>query len=208
MMRAAPVTRSAGFTLLEVLVALGIFALFSAMAYGSLVRLLENRERLEIERAFWREISLLYTRMQDDFTQARERRVRDTDGQLLFAFIGQPTGPSAISPPSVELTRGGAPTGVSGRPDLQRIGYRLADGVLYRLTWPVLDRAPGTRPLAVPVFEHVEEFQVRFYENTWLNQWPPQPQQPGVPALPRAVEVTIVHRSRGKFTRTFLVGGS
>src|SRR4030065_175447 len=42
--------RAAGFTLLEVLVAVGIFALFSAMAYGSLLRILDTRDPLETGR--------------------------------------------------------------------------------------------------------------------------------------------------------------
>lgn len=202
------VARARGFTLLELLVAIGIFALFSIMAYGSLLRLLENRERVEAERAFWREINVAYLRMQDDFAHARERGVRNTDGQPLPALRGQPTDPRPLGEPSVELTRGGAPTSAGGRPDLQRIGYRFSEGVLYRLSWPVLDRAPTTVPLAIPVLEHVEEYQVRFFDNAWNAHWPPQPQQTSAPPLPRAVEVTLVHRERGKFTRTFLVGGS
>lgn len=205
--RRSAIRRTAGFTLLEVLVAIGIFALFSAMAYGSLLRLLETRVHIESERAFWREISLCYTRMQDDFTHARERQVRGSDGQALPPFRGQPTDPRALGDPSVEFTRGGVPTGASGRPDLQRIGYRLSEGVLYRLTWPVLDRAPTTQPLALPVLEDVDEFQVRFHEAAWLDHWPPQPQQATAPPLPRAVEITITLRTRGTFTRTFLVGG-
>jgi len=202
-MRAQP----RGFTLLEVLVAIGIFALFSAIAYGTLLRLLETRERLEAERAFWREISLVYLRMQDDFAQARDRPVRNIDGELL-RFVGEPTDPRALGNPSVELTRGGLPPSASGRPDLQRIGYRLTDGVLYRLSWPVLDRAPATQPTAIPVLDDVEEFQVRFFSGAWLDRWPPQPPQANAPPLPSAVEVMLVHRSRGKFTRTFMVGGS
>ncbi len=207
-----PAPEIGGFTLLEVLVAIGIFALFSTLAYGSLLRLLENREQLEIERAYWREIGIAYARMQDDFGQARERGIRDTDGQTLRAFIGQPTDTRALAPPSVELTRGGVPTGSNGRPDLQRVGYRLADGVLYRLTWPVLDRAPGTKPLAMPVLENVEEFRVRFFYNgAWFDFWGSLQQQAQQgnqqPGVPSAVEVTLAQRGRGKFVRTFFVGG-
>lgn len=195
-------TRHRGFTLLEVLVAIGIFALFSTMAYGSLTRLLENRERVEAERLFWRELALTFGRMQDDFAFARNRPVRDTDGlQSRPAFRGEPTDQRALAEPSVEFTRGGV-TSVGPLPDLQRVGYRLADGVLYRLHWPVLDRAPNTQPISVPVLTDVEEFSVRFYHTAWIDRWEPEPQRP---ALPRAVEVTVKHRTRGGYTRTFLV---
>lgn len=196
--------RHHGFTLLEVLVAIGIFALFSTMAYGSLTRLLENRERVEAERLFWRELALTFGRMQDDFAFARNRPVRNSIGELSKAFLGQPTDPRALAEPSVELTRGGA-TSIGPLPDLQRVGYRLADGVLYRMYWPVLDRAPTTEPISIPILDGVEEFKVRFHHNAWLDHWPP-PGQSTFPPLPRAVEVTLVHRTRGSYTRAFLVG--
>ena len=199
--------RHRGFTLLEVLVAIGIFALFSTMAYGSLTRLLESRERVEAERVFWREITLAFARMQDDFAFVRNRAVRRTDGTPEpYAFKGQPTDPRAQAEPSVELTRGGV-NSVGPLPDLQRIGYRLSEGVLYRVYWPVLDRAPTTQPIPIPILEEVDDFRVRFYHNAWVDHWPPLGQiQNNAPWRPGAVEVTLVHRTRGSFTRTFLVG--
>lgn len=196
--------RQRGFTLLELLVAIGIFALFSAMAYGSLTRLLESRERVEVERLFWRELSLSFLRLQDDFAQARARHVRDTDGSELPAFRGQPTDPRALGDPNVELTRAGV-TAVGDRPDLQRVAYRLVDGSLRRLYWPVLDRAPTTQPTAVTLLNDVSELRIRFYDKSWLDRWPASPNS--AEPLPRAVEVTLVHRTRGSYTRTFLVGG-
>lgn len=197
--------RVGGFTLLEVLVAIGIFALFSTMAYGSLVQLLESRERVEAERLFWRELSLTFGRMQDDFAFARNRPVRDTDGgpEPRKAFLGKPTDPRALAEPSIELTRGGV-SSIGHLPDLQRVGYRLTEGVLYRIYWPVLDRAPTTQPIAVSILENVEDFKVRFYDKTWTDDWPPLGQT-SFPPLPRAVEVTVTHRTRGAYTRTFLV---
>ena len=194
-----------GFTLLEVLVALGIFALFSAMAYGSVTRLLENRERVEAERLFWRGLTLAFARMQDDFAFTRDRPVRKDGGaEEPNAFEGRPTDPRALGEPSVEFTRGGA-SSVGSLPDLQRVGYRFQEGVLYRMHWPVLDRAPATQPVSVPILEGVEEFKVRFYDQAWVDYWPPQGTAGNHPPRPRAVEVTLVHRARGTYTRTFLV---
>jgi general secretion pathway protein J len=41
-----------GFTLLEVLVAIGIFAMLSVMAYGSLASVIDSRDRVQAERQF------------------------------------------------------------------------------------------------------------------------------------------------------------
>lgn len=196
-----------GFTLLELLVAIGIFALISGIAYGSLTRLMVDRDRLEAEHEFWRSLSLTFTRLEDDLSQARERSVRDVIGFTQPAFRGQPTDTRATAAPSVEFTRGGVLTFSDGaRSDLQRVAYRLVDGTLKRLTWPVLDLGPQTVPLETPLLTNVEEFRVRFYApaGTWLDLWPAE----GInETLPRGVEVKVTLKGRGEFTRLFLVNG-
>jgi general secretion pathway protein J len=209
--RGAPHARFliSGFTLLEVLIAVAVFAIFSAMAYGGLMRLLDSRERVDAERAFWRDTAIGFYRLKQDFSLARNRPVRQNDGTLSTdaAFKGQPTDPRALGDPNVEFTRGGVyvPNGFTA--DLQRVGYRVVDGTLMRLTWPVLDRAPMTKPVATPVLREVEEFEVRFYQNgAWIDRWPPLVQPGDAQPLPGAVEVTIALKDRGKYKRVFLVG--
>lgn len=199
--------RAHGFTLLEVLVAIAIFALFSAMAYGGLIRLIDSRERVDVERAYWREITLGFLRIQQDVSLARNREIRDSNGlEKRFAFEGRPTDSRAVAALTMEFTRGGVlvPTAASG--DLQRVGYQLVDGRLMRLTWPVLDRAPTTQPTATAVLTGVDEFKTRFYHNgAWLDVWPP-PSTANAPPLPAAVEVTVTLKDRAQYVRTFLVG--
>lgn len=197
--------RQRGLTLVELLVAVGIFALFSVMAYGALDQVLASRDRVETERAFWRELSLGFLRMSEDLSQARPRPVRDVDGQRLASLRGQPTDTRALAEPSLEFTRSGVLVfGDTTRSDLQRVAYRLQDGVLLRLSWPVLDRAPQTRPAESVLIKDVERFRVRFYgaNGNWREQWPNEDIKD---ELPRAVEVTLELSGRGEFTRFFLV---
>lgn len=199
--------RAHGFTLLELMVAIGIFALVSVIAYGSLDRLLGDRQRLDAEHEFWRTLSLTFARMEDDLSQARERSVRDAIGFPQPAFRGQPTDTRATGLPSLEFTRGGVLTFDSGpRSDLQRIAYRLVDGTLKRVVWPVLDQGPETKPQEQPLISHVEEFRVRFFSpaGVWLDQWPSE----GISdVLPRGVEIKLTLTGRGEFTRLFLING-
>lgn len=200
--------RSAGFTLLEVLVAISVFAIFSALAYGSLTRLLDSRDRVENERLFWRELALAFTQLEDDLTMARGRTVRDVFGNPLPAFRGQPVDTRAQGEPALAFTRGGHfVLSGSTRPDLQRVGYRLLDEKLLRLTWPALDQPAVSQPQTATLLEAVQELRVRFYASGggWVDFWPP----PGAPlnTLPVAVEVTLTIDGRGQFQRLLRVNG-
>jgi len=92
--------------------------------------------------------------------------VRDVTGvSPLPAFVGRLFDSRALAEPSLELTRGGELNyGSTPRSDLRRVAYRLKEGRLVRITWPVLDRAPVTEPLEAPLLGDVETFELRFYD--------------------------------------------
>ncbi len=196
-----------GVTLLELIVAVGVFALFSVMAYGALNRILDQRDQIEQKREYWRTLSLTFLRMEEDMAQARARSVRDIDGTTLPSLRGQPTDTRALADPTLELTRGGLLVfGEDVRSDLQRVGYRLEDNVLLRLTWPVLDRAPQTKPFESLLLRDVETFEVRFYSlgGNWIDVWPVEELSE---ELPRGIEVTLTLTNGNEFKRIFFVNG-
>jgi general secretion pathway protein J len=196
-----------GVTLLELIVAVGVFALFSVMAYGALNRILDQRDQIEQKREYWRTLSLTFLRMEEDMAQARARSVRDIDGTTLPSLRGQPTDTRALADPTLELTRGGLLVfGEDVRSDLQRVGYRLEDNVLLRLTWPVLDRAPQTKPFESLLLRDVETFEVRFYSlgGNWIDVWPVEELSE---ELPRGIEGTLTLTNGNEFKRIFFVNG-
>jgi len=201
-----PRSRLSGFTLIELLVALAIFGIFAVLAYAGLGRLLENRERLTEEQRVWQELSQAFLRISDDVAHARSRAVRDVGGFELRAFVGRPFDSRALAEPNLELTRGGELNyGGAPRSDLRRVAYRLKEGRLVRITWPVLDRAPVTEPLEAPLLADVETFELRFYGDSGqsVETWPTAASGPDVP--PRAMEVTLAVKGMGRFKRLFLV---
>jgi general secretion pathway protein J len=203
----APVRRAPGFTLIELLVAVLIFGIFAVFSYAALGRLLDGRARLADEQRVWQDLSLVFLRISDDVAHARLRSVRDVSGIVfLQAFIGRLYDSRAVGEPSLELTRGGELNYTGGaQSDLRRVAYRLKDGRLLRITWPVLDRAPETVPLESPLLENVETFELHFYDSngSTFDVWPPPGGAGG--NLPQGVAVTLAVKGVGSFKRLFLV---
>jgi general secretion pathway protein J len=196
-----------GFTLLEVLVAVAIFAVLSALAYGGLTHILEGRSRIEAERDVWRSLSLAFVQIEDDLGQARARSVRDITGEPLPAFRGRGVPDTrAIAEPLLEFTRDGLYVAADGTTaDLQRVAYQLKDGVLQRLVWPSLDRPPTNEPREVPLLPHVENLTIRFFRRSlgWFDRWPADN---NIQSLPDAIELNFEVPGVGKLTRVLLVG--
>ena len=200
-----PRNRFSGVTLIELLVALLIFGIFSVLAYAGLTRLLDGRARLADEQHVWQALSQVFSRISDDVAHARSRTVRDVSGFTLPAFVGRPFDPRALAEPSLEMTRGGELNYGGGvQSDLRRVAYGLKEGRLVRLTWPVLDRGPVTAPLEAPLLDGVETFELRYHGGSGAppDTWPPAGR---IDDLPRAVEVTLAVKGVGSFKRLFLV---
>ncbi len=162
----------AAFTLVELLVALAIFAIMAVMSYRALDSVFQTRQHLSAETARLRDMALLFARLDDDFATLLDRPARNADNLLddalrLSAFL-----PGADDATLV-FTRSGfsGSSGIAATP--QRVGYRLKDGTLELVLWPSLDAAPRTRPQAYPALANVREVKWRAMDGggSWQNVW-------------------------------------
>jgi general secretion pathway protein J len=193
--------KCAGFTLLEMLVALAIFALVSVMSYSGLRSVLAQRTATEAESARLGELQKIYLLMQRDLEQVVNRPVRGEYGDTLPPLSGAG---------ALQFTRSGwnNPLG-HPRSNLQRIGYAWVDEQLVRYTWAVLDRAQDTQPLEQPLSDQITGMEIRYLSdsNEWLTQWPnPALVAVGGPplvVLPLAVEITLEHQHYGELVWLF-----
>jgi len=205
-----------GFTLLELLVAVGVFAVMSVMAYGGLKSVLDSRKQTDAQAQRLAAVQLTFTRLERDIEQMTNRRIRDEFGDPKAALLAS-SGREVI----VEFTHAGWSNPANElRSHLQRVAYTVKDNKLYRAYWLVLDRAQDSMPVQTVILDPVKSMEWRFMDNAgnWQTGWPPIttatiPLAPGVPPaatvvpLPRAIEVSLELEDMGRLTRLFRVAG-
>jgi general secretion pathway protein J len=222
--------RSAGFTLLELLVALFIAAIMFAMGYGAINQALRSRGSIRQHQQSLLALETAMSVMEQDFVQLAPRPVRDPlgnddlpclqGGPMSDTSIADGTADvSAASAPLVALTRNGwsNPTGLQ-RSELERVAYVFDNGTLVREHWNVLDATLSSSPVKRNLLKHLNSVSFRYMSptHTWVETWPPAPINVSVPPLgqdslyrtrPLAVEVTLDTKEWGKIARIFEISG-
>jgi general secretion pathway protein J len=203
--------QQSGFTLLEILVAVAIFAIVGMLAYGGYGELTRQSERLAESTARTRAIQTTMQRMVQDFSSMEPRPVREPLGDNMQPALVSDSRREQLA----ELTRSGwsNPAGVP-RSTLQRVAYRLEDGKLTRNYWVMLDRTLSTEPVSTVLLDRVTAVTLRFMSSNrrFTDQWPALSggaiAGPGAArTLPIAVEITLELEDWGKITRLVEVAG-
>jgi general secretion pathway protein J len=185
--------KPAGFTLLELLVAMGIFAVIGAMALGGLNAVVDQttiaREQMDRLNRLQRAVRL----MSGDFNSLAPRFVRD---ELGTAGEGPLLADGRLFGVELRLTRGSwpNPAGLPHRGTLQRVQYRLEDDKLIREYWPVVDHVLGQEPRSEELLTGVNEFKLLYLDtqDEWQSQWPPAQNATAVASQrPRAVRIML-----------------
>lgn len=195
-------TPASAFTLIEVLVAVAIFGILAALAYGTLSRTLTSADMLTVRMERLAAIQRTVRHLVDDFMQLAPRPVRDELGDNLVPTLSNDFETNY----ALELTRGGwnNPAGLP-RGTLQRVAYRLEDGELVRYYWLVLDRTLSNEPVAHALLDGVENVEFRFMQENgeWTEEWPPASRAGplGLRLRPRAVEVVVSLGDEGIISR-------
>lgn len=199
-----------GFTLLELLVALAVFSIMAVAAYSGLRNVLYTRAAVEEQNRRLAMVQLAVYRLEQDLEQTVSRGIRDEYGEPQTALFS-----STLADDRLTLTRTGwdNPLG-QPRANLQRVAYRLREGRLWRLHWPVLDRGSRMEPRETLLLDRVRDFKARFLDqDDWRDDWPPSAsssdddRKPDPDRLPRAVEISLTLEDWGEITRLLLLPG-
>lgn len=198
-----------GFTLVELLVAIFVFAIVGAIAMGGYNELVKQSDIVSDGAGRTRQVQTAIQRLNLDFSSLEPRPVREPLGDSVEpALRADPRSNERI----VELTHSGwsNPAGTP-RSTLQRVSYRLEDKKLLRDYWLALDRTMSSEPETAVLLERVTKMEMRFMDTnrTWHEQWPPLGYSaPDGPRLrPIAVEITLDLEDWGEIKRLIEVSG-
>jgi general secretion pathway protein J len=192
--------KNTGFTLVEVLIALFIFAIIASLMLTGLHAVLRSKKALDTHYAQLAELQLALTLMQRDFTQIVPRPITNSSGVLEPPLLGT----VAV----VNFTRAGVsnPLAVENRSTLQRITYQIQNGQLIRISAGQLDQLPNTGKSQRILLQHISQAQFAYLDqnNQPREQWPLIVNDMN---LPRAIQVILTIPQLGSISRLFVIPG-
>src|SRR5262245_43807125 len=135
-------TKIKAFTLFEILIALFIFTIVSLITASTLHIVLNNQARLKTQSHAFSELAFALLLIARDTEQAVNRPILNNHSEQEPAFLANSQ--------QMTFTHAGLmnPFNQLLRSTLQRTRYRIEMGNLIRDTWPMLDQAQNSQPIA------------------------------------------------------------
>lgn len=193
-----------GFTLLEILIAVAIFALVSTATFSMLQLTIKTGKAFDDKAQYLVELQRAQRLLQSDFSQVIARSIRDEFGDMQPAIMTEDVSWGI----AIELTRTGRSNPLNKpRSNLQRVRYLFDGDKLIRRTWKMLDRAPAAEYQDQVVLSDVKTWQVKLLsKEKWFVNWPVKDENVGSEqALPQAFEVTLSLANEREFRWLFPV---
>jgi general secretion pathway protein J len=192
-----------GLTLIELLIALAIFAVLATFAYRALDQLMRTEQDVAAASQRWEGIARTFARLDRDVAATLPRAAINPFGErepaLYYAARGN----------TLALTRSGfaGEAGVGTAP--QRVAYRLEEGEFKLWVWPSVDAAPRSTPTTATLVTGVQSASWRFMDSrdAWVEAWPPANVAPPAneTALPKAVELRVTLTTGDVLTRRIVL---
>ena len=176
--------RHRGFTLIEILVALVILAILSALAYGAIGSLRRAFEASRAEEQRIKAVELAMHTLQNDWFNADPESVRDALGERSLPAVAVDARDAAW----FSLTHGGVGQSLGlNRGSQERVSYRLEGHQLFREAW-LLNAAQNATPERRLMLDNVQSVELKLDagNGVWVKEWPaanqPNPWITGRPA--------------------------
>ncbi|WP_325891145.1 type II secretion system minor pseudopilin GspJ [Grimontia sp. NTOU-MAR1] len=193
-----------GFTLIEVLLALMIFATLSVAANQIFRNVINSNIQTEEVGNALKSLQRTLLIMDSDFRQMLARQYRnggDEAKETLLEF-----GDDFLDSESqgIRFVRGGwiNPQQLFPRGEVVKVGYRIQDDTLERIRWMYPDDSSATEPASMPLMEGVTgiHFEVNGSDG-WKKNWDTPLE------MPKAIRVVMETERYGELTRVYLLPG-
>lgn len=194
-----------GFTLIEVMVAISVFATLSFSAYQVLNQVQRSNEQSleKSNRIKALQRSLVF--LDNDFRQIVARQFRTHGEKVSDKLLVVEEYLLESESQGILFVRLGwkNPQNAFPRGDITKVGYRLMEGTIERLWWRYPDTPVGQDPVVTPLIDKVDDLKFEFYDGKkWLKIWKVKNQ------LPKAVKMIITFKDYGDVERIYLTSGS
>ena len=193
-----------GFTLIEVIIAMSIFAILAILSYSGLHSVIMSKTSTEASLERLQELQMTMLTLNSDLQQISKRDAHDALGGSLQKLS------TLSSEYLIEFTRGGwrNPANLQ-RSSLQRVAYQLKDDVLVRIYWPHVDRADDDQRVERTLIHNIESLEILFLnaDKEWKEDWPSATALTSAdPAeLPAAIDVRLKMNDWGEIMRLIKV---
>lgn len=195
-----------GFTLIEIIIALAIFAILATITSSLLIQSVHVQERVSLHSERTAEIELAIALLQQDITQLIPRAVRGNEMHLFPPIIGQAK--------YFEFTRGGVtnPMSIEQRSTLMRVAYVCEQHQLIRRIWQQLDTPDRSQYHDTALLKQLKScsFEYMGLHNTLVSSWyqePPRSRKPIPIFLPKAIQVNLTFTENEPLTLLFAIPG-
>ncbi|MBK5071534.1 type II secretion system minor pseudopilin GspJ [Budviciaceae bacterium CWB-B4] len=191
-MNALKRVRQQGFTMMEVIIALVIFAMISMMAWQILNGSMSNSAVSDAQSARFNQLQMTYSRLERDFSQAMPRAQVGSSAafQLRDGILVLTTQDSVAS------------LGNPQSADLIRVSWWLKDNQVYRGIASVLDGASPADWTRIPMIDRVKKMDWRFFNTNWQPQWEE------AEMIPKGIELTLTLEDDTEWRWVFMTPGN
>lgn len=149
--------KNKGFTLIEIMVAIAIFALIAAIAFPALIQFLDIRERVSKKNDSIAALQKTFLFMSRDLSYAVNRLGKDEFGEAADSTM-------LVGDDSVfELTTSYQDFNLDGSAVPRRVKWLFEDKILYRVQYPVMDPDGDTRVYRQALLEGVKDVEVKVF---------------------------------------------
>ncbi len=148
---------NSGFTLIEIMVALAIFATIAAITFPALIQFLDIRERVNAKNDSMERLNKTFLFLSRDLQHAVNRLAKDEFGEAMDSTL-------LVDDDSVlELTTAYQDFNLNGAGVPRRVKWVLDDKVLYRVQYPVMDPDGDTRIYRQALLPDVRDVEVTVF---------------------------------------------